>query len=288
MARLHKKNDGRRSKKIAEICQKKYKKTLTSRQESDKILRIKSLKQLRKKVLAMLPGIITTQAAVRIDLSLSPNKSVNVVNVAQVCDVAENECTCARRIKMIKTTDAVEYLVELYKNTSNSKGKHYACSNVKLGKLLTLASFLQACISDNNDTQLLDENIIALSCGMTINNIDFIVIDYQGEIDECSAIKPEQISDVQCGLDKEIKKLLHFVFENFGAFSQRKLGLYLDEYRPDGIKAYDIVTIDANLISLLKNSSIGGNVCNNLSAFSEYIERYRTQVNGNRPTEESN
>lgn len=287
MLSLHKKNSGHRYNKNAELCQKNRKKVLTSRRESDKILDIKSLKQPRKKVLTMFPGIITTQAAVRIDLSLSPKKSTIAVNVTQSCDVAENERTCARRIKMIKTTDAVEYLVELYKNTTNSEGKHYACSNVKLGKLLTLASFLQACIADNNDTQLLDENIIALNCGMTINNIDFIVLDYQGEIDECSAIKPEQISDVQCRLCKVHEMLLRFVFANFGAFPQRKLGLYLDKYKLNGIKAYDTVTIDSNLIDLLNNSSVGGDVCNNLSAFSKYIKGYRTQTDDNGSTERS-
>ncbi len=283
---MNKKENEHRFNENTEICQKIFKKVLTYRQKSSKILSIKSVKRLRKKELAMFPEIITTQAAVRTDVPLSPRKSANIVNATQVCDAVRNVDACSRRIKMIKTTDAVEYLIGLYKNTTNSEGKHYACSNVKLGKLLTLASFLQACTSDNNDTQLLDENIIALDCGMTINNIDYIILGYHGEVEECDVINPAYISDVQCGLGIVHKNLLRFVFENFGAFPQRKIGLYLNEYKPDGIKMYDIVTIDSKLIGKLQGVSINSSVYK-LNSFSEYIERYRTQTDGNRSAEGS-
>ena len=210
-----------------------------------------------------------------------------IAQIEQVYDFISESNAISKRNDMIDTIVAAKYLVNLFKNTTNEEGEHYACSTLKLGKLLTLAAFLYACVSDDTELKLLNDRIISLKCGATINNIDFIILDYQGTVESCRVIGRERIGNIHSNLEKEHEKLLKYVFCNFGAFPQRRLGMYIDCYKPDGIREYETIRIDAYLKNKLLAQSVD-KLEYKLDSFIDYVERYRTWADDNGTAEATN
>lgn len=262
-------------------------KLLTRSQISDNI---SNTDKFEKDESASSLGKYRIKATLEFDVPLASGENDEFsLNGIQNCSAGNFRCsfkTTTRKHNMISTNEAAQYLVDLFKNTKNADGKGYACSTIKLGKLLTLAAFLYACVQDNI-SQLLYEDIISLECGATINNIDFYILDYLGEVEELHYIDPQQIGEVSCELGEPYERLLRFVFENFGAYPPRKLGMYINNYKVEGTGVYDKIEINSVLVNKLRSYDEGFPK-DNLKAFKNYIDSYRTLKHGNRAAEEVN
>ena len=197
------------------------------------------------------------------------------------CDRIINLVTgfATERTAMISAKEAAKYLFELYDSMLDDNGKHlYTCSTVKLGKLLTIASFLYACDPSKPEQILLDEDLISLNCGATINNIDFFASFYSykdGKDSKC-VIKRASVDNILCNTETPYHDLLKFVFCKFAAYPQYLLGKLIDYYKPANIKEYDTIHIDDNLINMLSNDSSKIEIPD-LMPFKKYIDEYWKQ-----------
>lgn len=188
------------------------------------------------------------------------------------CDF--NTQSVCKKTNMIDTKKAVDYLIGLFKNTKvvngDSVARYLKCSNVKIGKLLTLAAFLYANNPQNMGEKLFDESIISLNCGATINNIDFIILDYNFKDTEdinCEISENNILSEFKINNENQHNILL-YVFKKFGGYSQQTLGKYIDAYKPEGINEYDI--INAKNISFNSSDTLP----EGLDPFNQYIKDY--------------
>lgn len=141
----------------------------------------------------------------------------------------------------VNLEQATNYLIQLFYKT----GKKYSCARSKLGKLLTVVSFVYA----RNGKRLFNESICKYdNCGTAINALKdyldrevYIRNEYydcldaiEEDFDETVAI-PKMYSDIEKVPD-DVKDEIEKVFRKFGAYSAYDIGcLIISVINLDGV-----------------------------------------------------
>lgn len=168
---------------------------------------------------------------------------------------------------------STNYLIQLFFKT----GKKYSCTRTKLGKLLTIASFVYA----RKNEVLFSEAICKYNnCGTLINALTLFIerevyleleyVDNKQYIDACfdNDIEIPKFYSEVCDVDIELRKVLENVFRHFGSYTASDLGELIVPIINTGKVVNSNEEIDLNEIYRIdKNEILSNNKGNELIEF---------------------
>lgn len=132
---------------------------------------------------------------------------------------------------LIDVANKIRCMYEI--TVDEKKQTRYSCSTTKIGKLLTLATWIHAVSLWGATFNLFVENIISKRCGSTLEGLTLGIgnKDFTTGTDIC-AIIPDEFITLQPLEKNYLTDLVFFVFQNFGAYESYMLGNYINAYKP--------------------------------------------------------